>query len=426
MVSQVYIEKKLQRIKTFGHSMYPLLHNGDIVYLKKTAFGRLKVNDIICFKKYGILQTHRIIYRADKYLITKGDNNFKADGRVYERQVIGRVYQVKRGDEIFDPEDIYLVQSTLYFQEIVKIKKAFEKAGIDFVFLKGLPLHLYYEKAHPRRLYADCDILIDRDDLVKIDKIFNNFLYKRERRHENSSLKKIRSTYVELSYFSTIQRLPLTFDIHLEPAFLTYHRGKFNKIYPQKTVDAFTQRLLAKKQSLQILGETFPVLSDADFVIYLALHIFHHQFKGLYRLMFLDIVLRSYSQDKNSTLHELLMTIQETSTAYHLQPFIYPCFLLLDNYFQNPIAKQILKRIHPTQKKMKTINTIVSNYNFDLDNVNSNSISRFSYLFSLSLTPFYKKMLVFFEPSVFLSLLRITYRALLLSRLPVNSIDTVK
>ena len=50
------------------------------------------------------------------------------------------------------------MQSTLYFQEIVRIKAALEKQNIEYVFLKGLPVHLYYEKTHPRRFYLDADI----------------------------------------------------------------------------------------------------------------------------------------------------------------------------------------------------------------------------------------------------------------------------
>jgi len=66
----------------------------------------------------------------------------ESDGKIHPQQIIRKVYQVKRDGRIFDPESLYLLQSTLYFQEIVKIKKAFEREGIGFVFLKGLPLHI--------------------------------------------------------------------------------------------------------------------------------------------------------------------------------------------------------------------------------------------------------------------------------------------
>jgi hypothetical protein len=67
----------------------------------------------------------------------------------------------------------------IWNQEIIKIKRAFEEENIDFVFLKGLPLHLYYEKTHPKRIYADCDVLINKKDFLEAEKIIIKFGYKK-------------------------------------------------------------------------------------------------------------------------------------------------------------------------------------------------------------------------------------------------------
>jgi Peptidase S24-like. len=157
------IFKKLLHLKTLplkstGQSMLPILRPNDIVYFKKIPFLKIKVNDLIIFKKKNQLITHRVIYKTKKYLITKGDNNPNSDGKIYPKQILGRVYQVKRNGQIFKPETFYLIQSTHYFSEIVKIKNEFDKENINYVFLKGLPLHLYFEGTHPKRLYADCDV----------------------------------------------------------------------------------------------------------------------------------------------------------------------------------------------------------------------------------------------------------------------------
>ncbi len=103
-------------------------------------------------KKNTHLFTHRVIYKTVNYLVTKGDNSFESDGKILPRHIIAKVYKIKRNTQTFNPESLYLLQSTLYLQEINQIKKLFEREKIDFVFLKGLPLHLYYEKTHPRRM----------------------------------------------------------------------------------------------------------------------------------------------------------------------------------------------------------------------------------------------------------------------------------
>ena len=151
--------------------MEPIFHENDVLYFKKIAFKSIKVNDIVSIKKGKQLISHRVIYKTNKYLVTKGDNNPISDGKIFPKQIIGKVYQVKRKGQIFDPEQLYLLQSTLYFQEIVKIKTKLDKQGINYVFLKGLPLHLYFEKTHPRRIYLDCDVLVDKKDFFKAEKI---------------------------------------------------------------------------------------------------------------------------------------------------------------------------------------------------------------------------------------------------------------
>lgn len=150
----------------------------DILYFKKVPFKTIKTNDLIVIKKRETF-AHKVIYRQEKYLITRGNNNTISDGEIYPDQIIGKIYKIRRGNSIIDIEDTYLIQSTQYFQEIVKTKHVLEKENIDFIFLKGLPIHLFYEKYHPRRIYVVCDVLIDKRDDEKSKKIFERFNYKK-------------------------------------------------------------------------------------------------------------------------------------------------------------------------------------------------------------------------------------------------------
>ena len=158
-------------IKTFGNSMYPILQNGDVITIKKINPSKIKVNDIICFQRKNKLITHRVIYKANEKLITKGDSNPTSDGQIRTDSIVGRVELLRRNNQEFDIKTLYLLQSSIYFEEMRKVIGKLSKKKIDFVILKGLPLHLYLEKTHPQRIYADCDILINKNQKKEVIKI---------------------------------------------------------------------------------------------------------------------------------------------------------------------------------------------------------------------------------------------------------------
>src|SRR5687768_15891962 len=102
---------KIDRLQTFGFSMYPLCRDRDVVFFKKTGFNRLKVNDIVVFQSGRKYVTHRLVYKNSNYVITKGDNNPYPDPKTHPAQIIGRLDYINRGATKIDPEVLYLVQS---------------------------------------------------------------------------------------------------------------------------------------------------------------------------------------------------------------------------------------------------------------------------------------------------------------------------
>ncbi|MBI5122615.1 S24/S26 family peptidase [Candidatus Roizmanbacteria bacterium] len=74
-------------LKAEGNSMLPILHPNDVVQYRKINFKQIRINDIILVRKNKRLFTHRIIYKTDKYLVTKGNNNLESDGKIYPLQV---------------------------------------------------------------------------------------------------------------------------------------------------------------------------------------------------------------------------------------------------------------------------------------------------------------------------------------------------
>ena len=107
--------------------MKPLILTGDRVRIKKTNYLKLKLNDILVIYLKNKIVAHRLIYKTPNFYITKGDNNIKSDGKIFSKQLIGRVHQLNRKHNKIELDNLYLFQSSIYFQEIVKINKLVEK-----------------------------------------------------------------------------------------------------------------------------------------------------------------------------------------------------------------------------------------------------------------------------------------------------------
>ncbi|MGB9883681.1 MAG: signal peptidase I, partial [Microgenomates group bacterium] len=378
--------------KSTGTSMLPILYPDDIIYFKKIPFSKIKVNDIVVFKKNSQLITHRVIYKNKKHVITKGDNNPKSDGKIFPKQIIGKVYQIKRNDQIIKPETLYLIQSTHYFEEIVKIKKEFDRQKINYVFLKGLPLHLYFEGAHPSRLYADCDVLIDKTDFAKAEKILFKYGYQKADTALSFLQKKLKNKESENTYWKNINGFGVVFDIHLEVVFMMTQLGDLNPLYSQKLIDQMTKEFLQTRQKIKILGEQFWILNFDFLIVYLALHLFHHNFTGAFRYQFLDTVVRKYQILKIKN-QKYLSNIKNIINKYQINNFVYPAFYLLKKYYQTPLPPLFLKFIKPLHFYTFTLlhlYTFTRLYKINIFNdeprVNA-GIKRFLNLFFLSPNP---------------------------------------
>lgn len=405
------IKNKSFSMRAEGTSMLPILQQGDKIYYKKTSFKQSNVNDIIIIKKQRQLLTHRIIYKSKSYLITKGDNNPESDGKIPSTQIIGKAYQIKRNKVIINPNDIYLMQSTLYFKEIIIIKRLFDKDHIDFVFLKGLPLHFYYEKTHPKRIYADCDILIDKTQFKAVDSALASIGY----RQYSQSLSKIhnilRQKTVEITYYKIINRFPVTFDVHLEIDWMSPQLGRLEALYPQKLIDKLTSEFIKGKRKIVIHGSSLYILSSIHLVIYLALHFFHHNYRGAFRLDFLDRIIRK-SKLSSDSINQLIESVK----TYRLHNFVYPAFVLLKTYYQTPIPQDFLTKIKPTNPLIhESVNSLIKINIFDDEPRISAGINRFKTIFLLSPYPFWRKLFIFGNPQVIYSILWIISRRVSLS-----------
>ena len=392
-------------IKTFGDSMYPLLIDGDVLYLKRINFSQTKVNDIITVKNSTKYFTHRIIYKGKDYLITKGDGNHFFDKKVLPKNVIGIVKKVKRQNIILNTEQIYLLQSTVYFKEIIKIKKILEKNKIEIVFLKGLPLHLYYEETHPKRIYADCDILIYPKDFPKVKSLLKKFGYKKLEDDLSDYHKKLKGKDSEISFIKVLNGFHVVFDIHFEIVFMMTQLGELNHLYPQRKIYQLSKEFMEDKKIINIMGESFPILSTTNLIIYLCLHLFHHNFKGAYRLELISKIIGKGKIDYS----EMKLTVKK----YNLQNFIFPCFLLLNKYYKTKIDEKFLNEIKPDKKALSYIKKEVLNSDiFNEEERIGSGVKRFKMIFFLSPNPLFKKLFVFLNSEVIYSVLWVFYKRL--------------
>jgi len=71
------------QIQFFGHSMFPVLKNGDILFTQSIPIDKIKKGNIVCFLKENIYIAHRVIkihrQKQQTILILKGDNLKQCD-----------------------------------------------------------------------------------------------------------------------------------------------------------------------------------------------------------------------------------------------------------------------------------------------------------------------------------------------------------
>lgn len=384
--------------QTFGKSMLPFLVNGDIVNLQKVPFSSLRIDDFITFKRADKYITHRIVYifPNKKNLITKGDNNPLPDQKISKKDYIGKVFSVKRGKQEININDYYLIQSSFYFDEIIKVSRLLTEKKIDFVFLKGLPLYLYYEKTFPKRIYADCDLLIDPADFIRVAKLFNDLGYFPEK-----SIKKLPDAkqIIEISFSKQTKNLSVIFDLHLKAAFLMTSLNNVEPLYSQKLVTSFSKELLNNKRLISIKGRQFPVLSEPYLLIYLILHVFHHNFRGYYRY---ELIKRVWTKSKVS-----VTDIKLIIRRFKLANFIYPVFCLLSRLYQLKEPRKFSKHLSVSKRSLTLAHELKLIDILSEEPRTKSGIRRFKMIFDLSPAFFWSKILIFAKPRVLVIVIKV-------------------
>lgn len=388
------MRKKTFQIKAEGNSMYPILQNGDVVEYIQTPFSLIRLNDIILVYSNSILVTHRVLYKTKKTCITRGDNNREADVDVQKGKVLAKVVRFKRGGVWHDIQDVYRVQSTLYLNEIQKLESVLRIKSIPHVFLKGVLISLRYEESIPKRIYADCDVLVRREDYKKIHHVFKALGYSVQERPfwQPRRLTRLK-IQPEESFMKVVSGVPVVFDVHFEPVFLMTQLGGMHLLYPRKLLVQLGENIIKKGEVKKINGYKYSLCSAGDQILYLALHIFHHNFTDCIRYQLLDSVIRKRFDDWES----LAQTIKE----YRLEGYIYGVFILLKKYYKTPISSAFINTICSSRYTLHVARFAINKVDiFSQENRTKAGIARFILIFLLSPESFLKKTLLFFHPEV--------------------------
>lgn len=379
-------------LKSEGNSMFPILQHGDLVEYIRCNPTHIKENDIILTNTNGTFVTHRVIYKTATTYITRGDNNPKADLPIQANQIFGKAIRFKRRGVWYGIQEIYLQQSILYLHEINKLAKTLSQNTVPHVFLKGVLISLRYENTIPRRIYADCDILVKRENAQQIELIFKFLGYKNVDKNFRLTTKKNKYDYPEISFVKNIGKIPVVFDVHFEPVFLMTQIAGMNLLYDKQLLYDLGGMIINNRKSIQVKGMDFFMCAPTDQALYLVLHIFHHNCIDSVRYSLLNsVILKSKS---SLFWKKLRLTIKK----FHLEGYSYLPFLILKRYYKTPIPPSFISSIVPSWSKKKISWFLLQKTNiFNNDSRFKAGIERFILIFVLSPSPIWKKIWVFFH-----------------------------
>lgn len=365
-------------LKCTDRSMNPLIIPNDELYIKYIFSRKIKINDIVIYEIDRKSFPLRVIYKSN-YIVLKGDNSTKSY-RIYNEKYIGKILRIRRNKILYSIQDFYVIQTTLYFKELTKIKKACEKQGIDLVFLKGLIPYFYYFKIIPQRIYADCDILIKKEMFLLVKKILFELEYKEISENKYSRMHKIlRATPTEFTFTRKLSSISINLDIHLELIYLMTQNGLLGQLYPQKLLYRLSDAFQNQRQQIRIYNEKFYILSPENLIVYLSLHFFHHNFLGIQKLELLDKVIRTKEKSFN------WLAIADKINRYSINNFVYPVFLLTKRIYSASIPNHFLNKIKPNRSITRYITNNILNLNiFNEEKMPNTGITRIRNMYNLS------------------------------------------
>jgi len=89
-----YLETPYPMAAITSGSMWPALHEGDLVFIEGIKKEEIREGDVVVWRNPNGFTIHRVVRLDEDTFVTKGDANFNEDSPVRYEDVIGRTYQV--------------------------------------------------------------------------------------------------------------------------------------------------------------------------------------------------------------------------------------------------------------------------------------------------------------------------------------------
>ncbi|MFZ0412211.1 MAG: signal peptidase I [Candidatus Acidiferrales bacterium] len=94
-------------VRVLGASMFPWIRSGDLVFVSRIDFDRVRRGQVILFERAGRLIAHRVLRTASgAAILTKGDSLDRADAPVRREEFLGRVTRLHRRRKHVDMESL--------------------------------------------------------------------------------------------------------------------------------------------------------------------------------------------------------------------------------------------------------------------------------------------------------------------------------
>ena len=344
----------------------PFIQPGSDVHIKPVPFSRLNEGDIVTFQKEDTLISHRILYKSKRYIVTKGDNKPQSDGKIYPKQIVGKVTSIQSNGRTIDINQYNSSQANGALREASQIQTIFERSGIDLVFLEGTPVYARFQNRNVMTTDSACDILIKNKDFKSAEALLIA-----------SGYKKITGTVVTLSqsYSKEVNNHSIRIVLRFEPSFLTIGKSKFEALYPKQSVTNLAEELLREKREITVKSHSFYVLSDFHLILYIALHIFQNNFHDARRYRLLDLLIKDTFRHKQKNTE---VQLKNVIIKYRLYGFLSPVFFLLKKYYQTPIPQEVMRQFTSSHRSIFGINI------FDDEPYLRTQINHFRWIFALS------------------------------------------
>ena len=129
--------------------------------------------------------------------------------------------------------------------------------------------------------------------------------------------------YSQISFVKKVKPYAVIIDVHFAPAIGFTKALRFNELIP--SIAVYGRELFSNAKAVKVGNNRFPILIKEDLLLYLLLHLFHHNFQGIHRM---ELIANVIGQDKPD-----MDIVLNRARRYGYEYIIYPSVLVFNKFF---------------------------------------------------------------------------------------------